>query len=294
MLNTKTLPANLLDALHKRGHADEQIAEMTPAEAFDEFCNWHGLSGWGGELWSLMGKLQNEVTPEMTKMSTTGMNTSQIDRMLCLQDSMNAKVNPSWQTAGYPFLRAAVLEAAEAIEHHGWKWWKAQQKDLPQLQMELVDIWHFALSHYVLEAKGDFARANQLIAEQLIACDQVAFDGRSFILAEMGMLEKLELLLAMCDMRKFPIKLFESIMADADMDWNVMYREYISKNVLNFFRQDHGYKDGSYVKVWAGREDNEHLVEIAASLDAGSSDFSDQLYAGLKERYQSAALALQA
>lgn len=48
MLNTKTLPANLLDALHKRGHADEQIAEMTPAEAFDEFCNWHGLSGWGG------------------------------------------------------------------------------------------------------------------------------------------------------------------------------------------------------------------------------------------------------
>ena len=143
-------------------------------------------------------------------------------------------------------------------------------------------------------AKGDFARANQLIAEQLIACDQVAFDGRSFILAEMGMLEKLELLLAMCDMRKFPIKLFESIMADADMDWNVMYREYISKNVLNFFRQDHGYKDGSYVKVWAGREDNEHLVEIAASLDAGSSDFSDQLYAGLKERYQSAALALQA
>ena len=65
MLNTKTLPANLLDALHKRGHADEQIAEMTPSEAFEEFCNWHGLSGWGSELWSLMCKLQNEVTSEM-------------------------------------------------------------------------------------------------------------------------------------------------------------------------------------------------------------------------------------
>lgn len=65
MLNTKTLPANLLFALQKRGYTEEQISEMTQAEAFDEFCNWHGLSGWGGELWSLMGKLQDEVTPEM-------------------------------------------------------------------------------------------------------------------------------------------------------------------------------------------------------------------------------------
>ncbi len=223
-------------------------------------------------------------------MTTTQLKTTQIADMLRLQDSVNSKVNPQWHTAGYQFLRAAVLEAAEAMEHHGWKWWKAQQKDIPQLRMELVDIWHFALSHFILEGGGDLGRANDLVAVQLLASDIVAFDSRKFVLSEMDMLDKLELLLAMSAMRKFPIKLFESIMSDAGMDWNDMYRQYVSKNVLNFFRQDHGYKDGSYVKMWAGREDNEHLVEIAAGLDAGETDFAAQLYSGLKVRYQAAAL----
>ncbi|MFT7292895.1 MAG: hypothetical protein ACI87Q_000741, partial [Pseudohongiellaceae bacterium] len=35
----------------------------------------------------------------------------------------------------------------------------------------------------------------------------------------------------------------------------------------NFFRQDHGYKDGSYIKIWQGQEDNVHLVDILASAD---------------------------
>ena len=53
-----------------------------------------------------------------------------------------------------------------------------------------------------------------------------------------------------------------------------------------FFRQYNGYKDGSYIKNWAGREDNEHLVDLMASLDAGSQNFKDDLYAGLSQRYR--------
>jgi len=55
--------------------------------------------------------------------------------------------------------------------------------------------------------------------------------------------------------------------------------------VLNFFRQDHGYKDGSYIKQWNGREDNEHLSELLAVLDSDSADFRDQVYRGLRDRY---------
>ena len=66
-----------------------------------------------------------------------------------------------------------------------------------------------------------------------------------------------------------------------------LYRGYVGKNVLNFFRQDHGYKDGSYRKHWHdGREDNEHLVEAVQSLDTTKPEFKDELYQALVARYQ--------
>jgi hypothetical protein len=51
------------------------------------------------------------------------------------------------------------------------------------------------------------------------------------------------------------------------MPFEELYRRYVGKNVLIFFRQDNGYKDGIYRKTWEGREDNEHLVELMTSLD---------------------------
>lgn len=69
------------------------------------------------------------------------------------------------------------------------------------------------------------------------------------------------------------------------MDSNELYRQYVGKNVLNFFRQDHGYKDGTYHKIWNGREDNEHLVDVLNTLDISLKDYSDSVYNGLKQRY---------
>jgi hypothetical protein len=59
----------------------------------------------------------------------------------------------------------------------------------------------------------------------------------------------------------------------------------VGKNVLNFFRQDNGYKQGSYSKDWNGQEDNEVLVTILNSSDAAAQDFRDQVYAQLSARY---------
>jgi hypothetical protein len=65
----------------------------------------------------------------------------------------------------------------------------------------------------------------------------------------------------------------------------------VGKNVLNFFRQDNGYKEGTYVKNWDGREDNEHLSELVAAMDHGAPDFAEQVYAVLAERYAELVLA---
>ena len=64
-----------------------------------------------------------------------------------------------------------------------------------------------------------------------------------------------------------------------------LYRHYVGKNVLNFFRQDHGYQEGTYVKLWQGREDNEHLSELLESLDDTDPEFPGAVYQALSARY---------
>ncbi len=85
--------------------------------------------------------------------------------------------------------------------------------------------------------------------------------------------------------RSMHFSAFANIMQLIDMDFDQMFRIYVGKNVLNFFRQDHGYKDGSYIKIWNEREDNEHLAELLAELDSSHVSFRDDVYQGLAARY---------
>jgi hypothetical protein len=213
---------------------------------------------------------------------------SQVQTMLRLQGSMNSKVDPDWVLAGYPYLRAVVVEAAEAIEHHGWKWWKKQSCDMAQLQMEIVDIWHFLLSELLLRNQGDEAKTTRELYCTLESGDstgRLQFDGKHFNINALTLLEKLELLIGLATAGRIELELFDGIMLDCEMRWDDLYTQYVSKNVLNFFRQDYGYKQGTYQKIWHGKEDNEHLVDVMNTLQTDAEDFPQQLYKALAERY---------
>ncbi len=194
--------------------------------------------------------------------------------MLEMQDAMNAHVNPDWRDAGNAWYRAIWTECAEMLDHYGWKWWKHQQPDLEQVRLELVDILHFAMSDYLLRY-GDYDAAAARIEAELRQPKNDA-DIRSAI-ETMARTTIEEQSMHFAD--------FANIMALIEMDFDQLYRTYVGKNVLNFFRQDHGYKEGSYVKQWQGREDNEHLAELLADLDSANPDFRDQVYAELQARY---------
>lgn len=214
------------------------------------------------------------------------LSTTQLNTMLDLQDKMNKKVNPDWLNAGYGYLRAAMIEAVEGIEHHGWKWWKAQNKDLPQLQMELVDIWHFALSAIIIEYQGDVSLSAKTIATQLEQNENsVTFDGVDYAFTTQHILDNLELMAGLCAAKRFSVPLFIKIVEQAEMNSDELYRQYVGKNVLNFFRQDNGYKEGTYIKEWHGREDNEHLVDVLNELDITSAQYGGDVYQGLLARY---------
>lgn len=213
----------------------------------------------------------------------------QLATMLTLQNKMNCKVNASWLTAGYGYLRAAMVESVEAIEHHGWKWWKAQQRDLPQLQMELVDIWHFALSASIIDYKGDIqATANALSAQLAQSTTQVQFDNKDYYPEKQSLLDNLELMTGLCAAKRFSVPLFMYIVQQCEMSSDELFRQYVGKNVLNFFRQDNGYKDGTYIKIWQNKEDNEHLVDVLETLDINASDYSERVYQALATRYANA------
>ena len=199
----------------------------------------------------------------------------QLITMLDMQERMNRKVHPDWINQHFAWYRALWIECGELIEHHGYKWWKKQQPDWEHIRLEVVDIWHFGMS-----MRFDGHNTPQQIADEMLS--ELAGDTP----ADLPLLEAVEALVS-CVLveRRFPLNRFWPVMSAAGLDSDSLFAAYVGKNVLNFFRQDNGYKDGSYRKNWAGREDNEHLSELMKHLDSTDSAFPQRLYAALAERY---------
>jgi dimeric dUTPase (all-alpha-NTP-PPase superfamily) len=199
----------------------------------------------------------------------------QLATMLELQNDMNTKVHASWREQNFEWYRAIWVECAELLDHYGWKWWKKQTPDVDQIALELVDIWHFGLSLLLL--KGYSVEDITAIVEDEFSNPKSSGDFAS------DLEHFTERTLSTKD---FDVSGFARLMVGINMDFETLYVGYVGKNVLNFFRQDHGYQDGSYQKQWGGVEDNEHLVDIVAQLDTSAGDFKDELYQRMETRYK--------
>lgn len=181
------------------------------------------------------------------------LNPALLTEMLNLQDSLNRRVDPEWTTRGNRWTRAIVVEGAEALDHYGWKWWKKQTPDLPQVHLELVDIWHFILS---------FAIENYSSPADYIANSIVVTSEKLEFLTGTDVRINFETLIASAAVGEVAFSVFVALMKQTGLTWDRLYQIYLAKNVLNMFRQDHGYKEGTYTKNWYGKEDNVVLERI--------------------------------
>ena len=196
--------------------------------------------------------------------------------MLTMQHKMNSRVHENWVDQDFEWYRAAWIECGELIDHYGYKWWKKQDPDMEQVRLEVIDIWHFGMSALFGDGK-EIDRIAEEIAEELEAHQPRG----------LGVREATEALaLHSLQSKSFSPSRFWDLMLASGLDFDALYTAYVRKNVLNFFRQDHGYKDGSYIKNWDGREDNEHLAELVANLDHDAGDFAEQVYRALEQRYR--------
>jgi len=194
--------------------------------------------------------------------------------------------NINWQ-------RCIYMECAEMVDSFSWKHWKSldQEADWDNLQIEVVDVWHFiislAIENYSQNLRGgveDLAiNIYQMPAFSVIDIDSNKFDTQSNIIAKVENIIRLSLSQESLELEKLIEEFFDLVIMSG-LNLQTLYRLYVGKNILNQFRQDNGYKDGTYIKVWNGEEDNVVMKRI---WEHNSDIKPDMLYKELAKSYLS-------
>lgn len=218
--------------------------------------------------------------------------------MLQLQASLNEATNGEKWTEGITkndkiinWKRCIYMECAEMIDSFSWKHWKNIEKepDWDNLQIEVVDVWHFIMSLAIENYSKTLRGQIEDLAINISQSDNFAkIDTQNELFAlQDDVIEKIESI--MYDVLSKDSLNLEKLIADffdlvlmSGLDLESLYKLYVGKNILNQFRQDHGYKDGSYIKVWAGEEDN---VVMKRLWEENGDIKPDDLYKELTKLY---------
>ena len=218
--------------------------------------------------------------------------------MLQLQAQLNDATNGEEWTKGTTkngkeinWKRCIYMECAEMIDSFSWKHWKSihQEPDWDNLQIEVVDVWHFiislAIENYAQNFRGgieDLAiHISQLDSFMKLDVKNESFDTQKNVIQKVETMMLLTLQKENINIEELLREFFDLVLMSG-LDLETLYRLYVGKNILNQFRQDNGYKEGTYVKEWSGQEDNvvmKKLWEEDANLKP------DTLYKELTKLY---------
>lgn len=214
----------------------------------------------------------------------------EVQKLFQMQDTLNSYIHPEWKTQDFNWGLAIVDECMEIHGHLGWKWWKKgyqvglTEENRGQIQLEVIDILHFAISYAIQDEYSiDFAAKN---------LNKVAYHYPDFTFALKAILES-------AAHYNIALSLWVELATFCDLTKQQILETYTQKYVLNKFRQDHGYKDGTYQKEWGFQaavgldnytaEDNFWLEQIVTRLRQGNHSTTDEnlLYSELKALYNS-------
>lgn len=213
----------------------------------------------------------------------------QVTKLCEMQDTLNSYIHPEWKLQGFNWMLAIQDEIMEIHGHLGWKWWKGDYnvgltaENLRQVQLEVIDILHFVISQWMHKGYVQYLRDN--------------FNDRIYgypIDYWLGNLQR-------CSWDMLA-EIWTGLAKAVGLTEQMVMETYTQKYVLNKFRQDHGYKDGSYCKHWtsnyfrdendntitATKEDNEVLAYMVNYMKSQNDpDVADEtvLYEGLEFWY---------
>lgn len=177
------------------------------------------------------------------------------------------------------------------VDSFAWKHWKSihQEPDWANLQIEVVDVWHFVMSLALQEYRNEFTGSVEDLAINISQMSAyVALREEQEYATPEALMEKIEaVMLDVLVRQEFNLEglleHFFEMTAMSALDIGALYRLYVGKNILNQFRQDHGYKEGTYIKEWDGVEDNIVMKQI---WEESGELRPEALYAELQQRYE--------
>lgn len=198
--------------------------------------------------------------------------------MLQLQAQLNDATNGDEWTKGVTkngktinWKRCIYMECAEMVDSFSWKHWKSinQEPDWDNLQIEVVDVWHFIMSLAIENYSNTLRGGIEDLAINISSQDSFSsidtknelFASQDDVIAKVENIMLISLSKDDLDLESL-VKEFFDLVLMSGLDLETLYRLYVGKNILNQFRQDNGYKDGSYIKVWDGEEDNVVMKRI--------------------------------
>jgi len=214
-----------------------------------------------------------------------GVNKESFNECIELQKSLNEFMVPEWQSKNLNFRLAAILENAELLDSFNWKWWKKTETDWLNVEIELIDLFHFIIS-YSLLLQSEQLFLNFLIAEEAKKLNSNEEVKRNDELKN-KIIEKMSITFNGAlsnNIVPVVIQTFCECWFMLGENSDSLFRKYKMKNVLNKFRKNHGYKEGTYIKIWNGLEDNIVALNIQKELD-DNLEYMNNLYSKLEEEY---------
>jgi len=222
---------------------------------------------------------------------------NKILQMLQLQQELNDATNGlNWEEGitkngkKIDWRRCIYLETAELIESYPWKHWKNidASPDYANIKIEIVDIWHFVMSEtlrlYKINNLGSIQDIAKTVSdmEGFKAFQQDEKSEQLDMYSEIELVEEMiKVLFCNKDINAL-IVAFLTISSKLNLKLPELYKLYVGKNILNKFRQDNGYKEGSYIKIWNNEEDNVVMQRVLKE----QKDITPQaLYRALEKAY---------
>jgi len=217
-------------------------------------------------------------------LNNTGFNILNFEEIVELQKQLNEKVDIDWIDKNFDWNHAALLESNELLDSFDWKWWKKGETDWANIEIEMLDLFHFLLAKSIVD-NNTHVLSNLLLSYDVKHKD-MSNEDYDVILAN-RIQDTIK--------KQFIPNILNNAQVGAMLAWvevwyrmgynsEKLFRLYKMKYTLNIFRQDNGYKDGTYIKMWNGVEDNVFVQLLSDDLELNES-FIDELYIKLTSEY---------
>ena len=196
------------------------------------------------------------------------------------------------------WMRCFRLEGSEAIDQStNWKHWKnvegVEQYSFIgdtgeyNFKIENIDQWHFIMSEIIAQGWESEFNKDELFDIKIEKLNNKALvelveevDYLSYVYEKEVKVSKENGLKAMKTLMEQFVILTSNLMTLKEL-----YEQYIIKNGLNFFRQENGYKEGTYIKEWGPNKIEDNLI-LKEYLNLGNEIKLDSIKDYLVKEYK--------